>query len=88
MTEEDRLVEYVKAVPLITIDPTQRLEKENQELRKNQQDYLAELGDLRHEFNEMKQLFVHLRKDSQKELVNKFFEEVGDKADIEWSCDD
>jgi hypothetical protein len=28
-----------------------------------------ELGDLRHDFNEMKQLLVHLSKESQKELL-------------------
>jgi integrase len=83
-TEEDRLTEYVKAIPLLTIDPTQRLKQENAELRK---DYLAELGDLREEFNEMKQLLVHLSKESQKQLVNEFHQKVGDKADIEWSCD-
>jgi hypothetical protein len=48
----------------------------------------AELGELRQEFNEMKQLLVHLSKDSQKQLVNEFFPKVGDKADIEWSCND
>jgi integrase len=69
----------------LTIDPTHRLKQENEELKKNQSDYLAELGDLRHDFNEMKQLLVHLSKDSQKELVDEFFEKVGDKADIEWS---
>jgi integrase len=83
-TEEDRLAEYVKAIPLLTIDPTQRLRQENQELRK---DYLAELGDLRHDFDKMKQLLVHLSKDGQKQLVDEFFQKAGDKADIEWSCD-
>jgi integrase len=87
MTEEDRLSEYVKAIPFLTIDPTQRLKQENQELRKTQKDYLAELGDLRHEFDEMKQLLVHLSKESQRQLVDEFFQKVGDKADIEWSCD-
>jgi hypothetical protein len=33
-----------------------------------------ELGDLRHDFNEMKQLLVHLSKESQKELVDEFFQ--------------
>lgn len=28
--EEDLLSEYLKAIPLLTIDPTQRLEKKNQ----------------------------------------------------------
>jgi hypothetical protein len=32
----------------LTVDPTQRLQQENQELRRNQSDYLAELGELRH----------------------------------------
>jgi site-specific recombinase XerD len=73
------------AADALTIDPKKRLEKENQELKNG---YLAELGDLRHDFNEMKQLLVHLSKDSQKQLVDEFFQKVGDKADIEWSCDD
>ena len=48
-TEEDRLPEYVKAIPFLTIDPTQRLKQENAELRKTQSDYLAELGELKEE---------------------------------------
>ncbi len=48
-TEEDRLTEYVKAIPFLTIDPTQRLKQENAELRKTQSDYLAELGELKEE---------------------------------------
>jgi integrase len=84
-TEEDMLAESVKAIPFLTIDPNQRLKRENEELKK---DYLAELGDLRHDFNEMKQLLVHLNKESQKQLVDEFHQKVGDKAGIEWSCDD
>ena len=79
--------EYEKVIDRITIDPTPRLRQENAELRKTQSDYLAELGDLRHDFNEMKQLLVHLSKESQKQLVDEFSQKVGDKADIEWSCD-
>ena len=48
---------------------------------------LSELGYLRDDFNGMKQLFDHLSKESQKHLVNDFYQKVGDKADIEWSCD-
>jgi hypothetical protein len=76
------------AVDALTIDPVLRLKNENAQLRKNQNDYLAEINDFRHEFNEMKQLFVHLSKGSQKEVVDKLLQDVGDKADIEWSCDD
>ncbi|MGH9976215.1 MAG: tyrosine-type recombinase/integrase [Nitrososphaeraceae archaeon] len=87
-TDDDLLNDYMThAADALTIDPTQRLEQENQELRKNQKDYLAELGDLRHDFNEMKQLLVHLSKGSQKQLVDEFYQKVGDKADVEWSCD-
>ena len=86
-TEEALLAEYIKAIDLLTIDPTQRLRRENVELRKTQSDYLAELGDLRHNFNEMKQLLVHLSKESQKQLIDEFNQKVEDKADIEWSCD-
>ena len=53
----------------LTIDPTKRLERENAELRK---DYLAELGDLREEFNEMKMYLTSLGKERQKKLVNEF----------------
>jgi integrase len=42
-TEEDRLAEYVKAIPLLTIDPTQRLKQENQDLKTNQAKELKEL---------------------------------------------
>jgi integrase len=75
------------AADALTISDEPRLKRENAELRKTQSDYLAELGDLRHDFNEMKQLLVHLSKESQKQLVDEFFQKVGDKADIEWSCD-
>jgi hypothetical protein len=87
-TEEDVLAEYVRAISFLTINPKSRLERENAQLRKTQKDYLAELGDLRHDFDEMKQLLVHLNKESQKQLVDEFSQKVGDKADIEWSCDD
>jgi integrase len=42
-SEEDRLAEYVKAIPLLTIDPTQRLEEENQELKSFQSEEIARL---------------------------------------------
>jgi integrase len=87
--DTDVISEFIThAANALTIDPTQRLKQENQELRKNQGDYLAELGDLRHEFNEIKRYLVHLSKDSQKQVVDEFFQKVGDKADIEWSCED
>jgi integrase len=63
--EEDMLAEYVKAIPYLTIDPTQRLQQENQELKKASMDYLVELGDLRQEFNEMKQMFVNLNRSNR-----------------------
>jgi hypothetical protein len=76
-TEEDVLAEYVRAISFLTINPKSRLERENAQLRKTQKD-----------FDEMKQLLVHLNKESQKQLVDEFSQKVGDKADIEWSCDD
>jgi integrase len=42
-SEEDRLMEYLKAVDLLTIDPKQRLEKENQELKSEQAEEIARL---------------------------------------------
>lgn len=87
--DSDILEDYMNhAAQALTIDSSQRLKQENLQLRKSQNDYLAELGELRHDFNEMKHLFVHLNKDSQKQLVDEFSQKVGDKADIEWSCDD
>ena len=50
--------------------------KENAELRK---DYLAELGELRGEFNEMKEMFVSLQRGTQKKLVNEFLQRTGDE---------
>jgi hypothetical protein len=83
--DADVISDYVMhAANLLTVDPTKRLEKENQELRK---DYHAELGELRHDFNEMKQLLVHLSKESQKQLVDEIRLKAEEKAEIEWSCE-
>jgi hypothetical protein len=42
-TEEDRLAEYVKAIPFLTIDPTKKLEKENQDLKTTQTQEISQL---------------------------------------------
>lgn len=39
--EEDLLAEYVKAMSLLTIDPNQRLEQENQDLKCTQAQEIA-----------------------------------------------
>ena len=75
------------AADALTINPAQRLKQENEKLRKDQENYLAELGVLKQDVDEMKQLFGHLSKESQKQLINEFNQKVEDKADIEWSCD-
>ena len=36
LTEEDRLAEYVKVIPHLTINPTQRLKQENADLKMRQ----------------------------------------------------
>lgn len=41
--DSDRLEEYVKAIPLLTIEPTQRLEKENQDLKAVQAERITRL---------------------------------------------
>lgn len=46
-TDEDLLSEYIKAIPLLTIDPTQRLENENQELKTEKNDEIARLMERR-----------------------------------------
>lgn len=70
------LVEFCKAIPLLTIDPSQRLKQEIQELTK---DYFAELGDLREQFNEMKELLLNFKKGIQKKLVKEFWPRTGDE---------
>ena len=75
-TEQEVLQEYVKAIDALTIDPTQRLKQENAELRK---DYLAELGELRGEFNQMKEMLVSLQRGAQKKLVNEFLQKTSDE---------
>ena len=75
--DSDILEDYMThAADALTIDPTKRLERENAELRK---DYLAELGDLREEFNEMKIYLANLGKERQKKLVNEFVQRSGDE---------
>jgi len=41
--DKDRLLAYVKAIPLLTIDPNQRLEQENQDLKVTQAQEIARL---------------------------------------------
>jgi integrase len=80
----DRLLAYVKAIPLLTINPNQRLVQENQQLKKASIDYLAELGDLKEEFNEMKQMLVGLKnKGNRKNLVREFFDKANDRLQDE-----
>jgi hypothetical protein len=83
-TEEETLAEYVKVIPLLTIDPAQRLKQENVELRKNHMDFLAEFGEFKEDFNEIKQWFVELKKGNQKELMNKFYTMTADKIQDEY----
>ena len=42
-SEEDMLAGYVKAIPLLTIDPTERLQQENHDLKTVQSEKIAEL---------------------------------------------
>ncbi len=49
-TEEDRLTEYVKAIDLLTIDPTKRLEQKVKELESEQ---AGEIIQLRQKVNDM-----------------------------------
>ncbi len=41
--DKDRLLSYVQAIPLLTIDPNQRLEQENQDLKVTQAQEIAQL---------------------------------------------
>jgi hypothetical protein len=42
------------------------------------------LGELREEFNELKQMFVNLQRGTQKKLVNEFLQRTGDELQDEW----
>jgi hypothetical protein len=42
------------------------------------------LGELREEFNELKQMFVNLQRGTQKNLVNEFLQRTGDELQDEW----
>jgi hypothetical protein len=73
------------AADALTIDPTKRLERENAELRR---DYLAELGELREEFNEMKMYLMNLDKERQKKLVHEFCDKTsGELQDQCWESE-
>jgi integrase len=75
--EEKRLDEYSKAILLLTINPTQRLKQENAELRKNQSDYLAELGELKEDFYELKQFVLNIdSQEMKRKLLNGFVKEA------------
>jgi hypothetical protein len=76
------------AADALTIYSTQRLKQENAELKKNQKDYLAELGELKEDFDEMKRFLVSLNKNNQKELVNQFYNLTEDKVQDEWYISD
>jgi hypothetical protein len=47
-------------------------------------DFLAELGEFKKDFNEIKQWFVELKKGNQKELMNKFYIMTADKIQDEY----
>jgi integrase len=97
--ESDLLEDYIThAADALTVSDVHRLKKRNQELETVQAQEIARLkakehedskalGELSKEFSEMKYLLGQLSKGSQKQLVDEFFQKVGDKADIEWSCD-
>lgn len=76
--DSELLEDYmIHAADALTIDPRQKLQQENQQLKK---DYLAELGDLRQEFNDMKDMLIALKnKGTQKKLVNEFFDRTNDE---------
>ena len=80
-SEEDRLAEYVKAIPLLTIDPTQRLAKENQELKTERDDEIARLkwreGQQIQDISSLKE-----RLNSTEESLNKVREIADDYMDL------
>ena len=86
----DKSFRLDKELKVVEGKMNQKIAEQEQEIArlkaKEHEDSKA-LGELSKEFNEMKYLLGQLSKKSQKQLVNKFHEKVGDKADIEWSCD-
>jgi hypothetical protein len=80
-TDEDLLSEYIKAIPLLTIDPTQRLENENQELKTEKNDEIARLkwreGQQAQDISSLKE-----RLNSTEESLNKIREIADDYTDL------
>lgn len=79
--ENDRLLAYVKAVDLLTIEDSQRLKARVSSLESERD---KELGDLRQEFNEMKRLLVNLKKGTQKKLVDEFEQKTSEELQKEF----
>ena len=77
LDEEYLLAEYVKVIPFLAIDPTQSLKQENAELKKCQNDYLAELGELKEDFYELKQFVLNIdSKEMKRKLLDGFVKEA------------
>jgi hypothetical protein len=82
MTEEDRLAEYVKAIPYLTINPNQRLKDEIQQINHK---HSEEWGVLKEEVKELKQLLAWIgdgnprpkKEQLQRKMMNKLQDEVG-----------
>jgi integrase len=51
-TEEERFIEWSKAINLLTVDPTQRLQRENEDLRSSQAQQIAILKTQLYEYKE------------------------------------
>ena len=80
-TEEDMLAEYVKVIPLLTIDQSKKLEKENQELKTERDDEIARLkwreGQQAQDISSLKE-----RLNSTEESLNKIREIADDYTDL------
>ena len=77
LDEEYLLAEYVKVIPFLSIDQTQSLKQENAELKKRQNDYLAELGELKEDFYELKQFVLNIdSKEMKRKLLDGFVKEA------------
>lgn len=89
-TEEDRLTEYVKAIPLLTIDPSQRLKQENQDLKIVQAQEIALLRaeikswePVKKQLVEMGQIMDSLKRDAKdtSKLFNRINEQKQEEED-------
>jgi integrase len=85
--EEDRLLEYLKAIPFLTIDPKHRLQKQIKDL---QDKHSQEWGALKEEMSELKRLLHGVgglsskKEELQRRMINRMQGDISDELQREY----